>query len=47
MENLSLEMPENEFWWGGAVNRGTEMPFHRDSSFFMDMRGKTYQRKLA
>ena len=39
MENLSLEMPENEFWWGGAVNRGAEMPFHRDSSFFLDMRG--------
>ena len=40
MCNLTLGILENEFWWGGAVNHGYEMPFHRDSCIFLDLRGE-------
>ncbi len=33
---LTVTILENEFWWGGSVHHGYEMPIGRDSELFID-----------
>lgn len=33
---LTVSILENEFWWGGSVHHGYEMPIGRASELFVD-----------
>ena len=36
---LQIEILENEYWWGGSVNRGHEMPIGKNSECSFDLLG--------
>lgn len=33
---MKIEMPENEYWWGGVVDLGVQMPWKFDSDYLID-----------
>lgn len=39
MKLLQVKILENEYWWGGSVNRGHEMPIHGKSECCFDLLG--------
>ncbi len=39
MKLLQVKILENEYWWGGSVNRGHEMPIHGNSKCSFDLLG--------
>lgn len=41
----SFALLANEYWWGGVVNAGTEMPFRAGAKY--DLRGDTYGNQAA
>ena len=36
---MKIQMLENEYWWGGSVNLGHEMPYGAHSEGFFDLNG--------
>ena len=36
MKNYKIDILENEFWYGGAVKDGVQMPFGKDSEYSVD-----------
>lgn len=36
---MELKISENEYWWGGCVNLGHEMPFNAKTNISFDLRG--------
>lgn len=36
---MVLKMLENEYWWGGCVNLGNEMPFSAQTNITIDLKG--------
>ncbi len=39
-ERLTVNLPDGEYWWGGAVHHGCEMPIHRGSCLTVDQQGE-------
>ena len=39
MKILQIKILENEYWWGGSVNRGHEMPIEKESVCSFDLLG--------
>ena len=38
-EVMEVEILENEYWWGGSVNAGHEMPYSRKSNCTLNLYG--------
>lgn len=39
MSELKIEILDNEYWWGGSVNQGYTMPYHKGSTAVLSMTG--------
>ncbi len=39
MNNLKITIKDGEYWWGGSVNQGHNMPFSKDTDYSFDLIG--------